>query len=124
MLFKPGGGKFQRIHGAYVSDGAVRAVADYWRSRQRPDYRVDFAEENGLEEDGEGGGLPGNSNDVAADPLYQEVIAFVRQQGRASVSLVQRRFRIGFNKAARFMEQMEKDGIVSSADGSKPRQVH
>jgi S-DNA-T family DNA segregation ATPase FtsK/SpoIIIE len=123
MLFKPGGGKFQRIHGAYVSDDAVRAVADYWRSRQRPEYRVDFAEGSDPGEEDADGGFSGHGDDVAADPLYQEVIAFVRQQGKATVSLVQRRFRIGFNKSARFMEQMEKDGIVSPADGSKPRQV-
>jgi S-DNA-T family DNA segregation ATPase FtsK/SpoIIIE len=122
MLFKPGGGKFQRIHGAFVSDDAVRAVTDYWRSRQQPEYKVDFAE-GGVPEE-EGGTFAGNGEDSAADPLYQEAVAFVRQQGKASVSLVQRRFRIGFNKAARFMEQMEKDGIVGSADGSKPRQVH
>jgi S-DNA-T family DNA segregation ATPase FtsK/SpoIIIE len=124
MLFKPGGGKSRRLHGAFVSEEAVQTVAEYWRSRQQPEYLVDFADWSPPEGEGEAGSMAGSGGDISSDPLYAEVIAFVRQQGKASVSLVQRRFRIGFNKAARFMEQMEKDGIVSPADGSKPRQVH
>jgi S-DNA-T family DNA segregation ATPase FtsK/SpoIIIE len=124
MLFKPGGGKFQRMHGAFVSDGAVQAVVDYWRSRQQPEYQVDFAEGVASAEGGDTGGREGFGDDIAADPMYQEVIAFICQQDKASIGLVQRRFRIGFNKAARFMEQMEKDGVVGPFDGSKPRQVY
>lgn len=123
MLFKPGGGKFQRMHGAFVSDAEVQAVVDYWRSRQRPDYQVDFSDwapEGAAAHNGNGGG---GYSDIAADPLYNEAVEFVRQQGKASISLIQRKFRIGFNKAARFVEQMEQDGIIGAADGSKPRLV-
>lgn len=123
MLFKPGGGKFQRMHGAFVSDAEVQAVVDYWRSRQRPDYQVDFSDwapEGAAAHNGSGGG---GYSDIAADPLYNEAVEFVRQQGKASISLIQRKFRIGFNKAARFVEQMEQDGIIGPADGSKPRLV-
>ncbi len=121
MLFKPGGGKFQRLHGAFVSDDDVGAVSDYWRARQKPNYKVDFAEmgtENGSAfEGGSGGG------DIASDPMYADAVDFVCQQGKASISLIQRRFRIGFNRAARFVEQMEADGLIGPADGSTPRLV-
>ena len=121
MLFKPAGGKFKRMHGAFVNDKNVSAVCDYWRSRQKPDYRLDFSEW-GADDAGEGVGN-GPGGDVASDPMYTEAVDFVRSQGKASISLIQRRFRIGFNKAARFIEQMERDGIVGPADGAKPRPV-
>jgi S-DNA-T family DNA segregation ATPase FtsK/SpoIIIE len=124
MLFKPGGGKFQRMHGAFVSDQNVNAVVDYWKSRQRPDYQIDFTDwapegSGGIFSNGGGNG----GGDIAGDPMYNEAVEFVRQQGKASISLIQRKFRIGFNKAARFVEQMEVDGIIGPADGSKPRMV-
>lgn len=123
MLFKPGGGKFRRMHGAFVSDKNVNAVVKYWRSQQKPDYQIDFSDwapDGGGVLTGNGGGGGG---DIASDPLYDEAVEFVRQQGKASISLIQRKFRIGFNKAARFVEQMEQDGIIGPADGSRPRLV-
>lgn len=121
MLYKPAGGKFQRMHGAFVSDKNVNAVVKYWKSQQRPDYQVDFGE--WAQEAAGGGGILGGNGDILADPMYNEAVEFVRQQGKASISLIQRKFRIGFNKAARFVEQMEQDGIIGPADGSKPRLV-
>ncbi len=121
MLFKPGGGKFRRMHGAFVTDRNVAAVCDYWRARQKPDYRLDFSEWGA--DDADNGLSGGTAGDIASDPMYAEAVEFVRSQGKASISLIQRRFRIGFNKAARLIEQMEKDGIVGPADGSKPRPV-
>ena len=123
MLYKPAGGKFRRLHGAFVSDDDVQAVTDYWRSRQKPEYSIDFSDW-GNEGGGNGGsGNGGGGDDVVSDPMYAEAVAFVREQGKASISLIQRRFRIGFNRAARFVEQMEQDGIIGPADGSKPRLV-
>lgn len=122
MLYKPAGGKFRRLHGAFVSDDDVVAVTDYWRSRQKPSYLVDFSEWSGEPSFGGGNG-GGGGDDVASDPIYADAVAFVREQGKASISLIQRRFRIGFNRAARFVEQMEQDGIIGPADGSKPRTV-
>ena len=122
MLFKPAGGKFRRLHGAFVSDDDVNAVTDYWRSRQKPVYSIDFS--SWCSEQTQSGGGSGNGgDDVASDPVYADAVAFVREQGKASISLIQRRFRIGFNRAARFVEQMEQDGIIGPADGSKPRMV-
>ena len=120
MLFKPSGGRLQRLHGPFLSDEEVACVVSYWKRQLSPSYKVDFAQW-GLDS-GTGGGT-GGGGDAAQDPLYGEVQAFVSDQGRASISLVQRRFKIGFNRAARLVEQLEHDGIIGPADGSKPRAV-
>ncbi len=125
MLFKAGGGRLQRMHGAFVSDEDVVAVVDFWKTQLPPSYKVDFAEW-GSEGTGDLGGYDGNGGPMGItsdDPMYAECLAFVMQQGKASISLIQRRFRIGFNRAARYVEQMEQDGIIGPADGSKPRSV-
>ncbi|WP_374290646.1 DNA translocase FtsK [Desulfovibrio desulfuricans] len=120
MLFKPSGGRLQRLHGPFLSDEEVQAVVAYWKRQLSPSYKIDFAQW-GL--DSVSGGGSGGGGDAAQDPLYGEVQAFVSDQGRASISLVQRRFKIGFNRAARLVEQLEHDGIIGPADGSKPRAV-
>ena len=120
MLFKPSGGRLQRLHGPFLSDEEVACVVSYWKRQLSPSYKVDFAQW-GLDS-GNGGGS-GGGGDAAQDPLYGEVQTFVSDQGRASISLVQRRFKIGFNRAARLVEQLEHDGIIGPADGSKPRAV-
>ncbi|MDR0826503.1 MAG: DNA translocase FtsK 4TM domain-containing protein [Desulfovibrio sp.] len=121
MLFKPSGGKFKRLHGAFVSNDNVSAVVSYWKARQQPDYKISFA--NWGQESGGGVLGGGGGADLYSDPLYNEAVEFVRDRGKASISLLQRKFSIGFNKAARYVEQMEADGIIGPADGSKPRQV-
>jgi S-DNA-T family DNA segregation ATPase FtsK/SpoIIIE len=121
MLFKPSGGKLQRMHGAYVSDEDVAAVVEYWKGQQAPSYELDFSE---WKPEGEEGHGPGEGLvDPDSDPVYAEALEFVMAQGKASISLLQRRFRIGFNRAARYIEQMEMDGLIGPADGSKPREV-
>ena len=111
MLFKPGCGRLHRLHGAFVSDDAIAAVVEYWKKQQKPEYTVDFSAWGNSAENGLTGDVLGD-DDVAVDPMYREAVEFVRQQGKVSISLIQRRFRIGFNKAARFAEHMEKDGIL------------
>lgn len=120
MLFKPSGGRLQRLHGAFVSDDEVANVVEFWKRQQSPMYRVDFAQW-GCDATQEG--LEGGAGALADDPIYNDAVDFVLGQGQASISLIQRRFRIGFNKAARYVEQMEFDGIVGPANGSKPRPV-
>ena len=126
MLFKSNTGAVKRIHGAFVSDSEVSALVGYWKKLQKPNYKVDFSE-FGNDEADEGaedfGQTSSRSNDIVDDPVYSEAIQFVLENGKVSISLLQRRFRIGFNRAARFVEQMERDGILSQADGSKPRSV-
>jgi S-DNA-T family DNA segregation ATPase FtsK/SpoIIIE len=119
MLFKPSGGKLQRLHGAFVSDEDVNKVVGYWKKQSKPNYKVDFSQLVEEEQDQEKRGSTG----VEDDPIYAEAVQFAKSQGRISISQLQRRFRVGYNRAARYMEQMEQDGVVSAGDSSKPRQV-
>lgn len=123
MLFKPSGGKTVRMHGAFVSDEETAAVVEFWKSRAAPSYSLDFSDwQKGA--DGGPGEFGGDGGDgVSSDSVYPQAVDFVMEQGKASISLIQRRFRIGFNRAARFIEQMERDGLLGPQEGSKPRSV-
>lgn len=118
MLFKTT--HIQRIHGAFVSTDEVEAVVDYWKAKERPIYTVDFAQwqaEKALQTTSVGMFAEEN------DPQYQEAVRFVCERGEASISAIQRRFRIGFNKAARYVEQMEQNGILENVGGTKRKVV-
>lgn len=120
-LFKPGGSKVQRVHGAYVDEDEIGQVVQFWRGQYpQPNFDVDFSE---WQKEQAGVGDNGDSAGVLDDPLYDEAVEFVMGQGKASISLIQRRFRIGYNRAARFIEQMESDGLLGPQEGSKPRAV-
>lgn len=116
MLFKPNGGKIQRLHGAFVTDEEVTAVTEYWKKQQPPLYEVDFSNwsnpvnVNSTTNTTINTKTPFASSDE--ESLYVEAVTFVQEQGKISISLLQRRFRIGFNKAARFVERMEGEGIL------------
>ena len=110
----------------YYTIPEVQAVADHWRRQCAPQYEVDFTEwgtslaENAKASSAPASG-PGSSEE---ESLYAEAVAFVQEQGRMSISLLQRRFRIGFNKAARFVERMEEEGILPPASrANKARTV-
>ncbi len=117
MLYKPSGGRLMRLHGPFVPDEEVQAVVAHWKRQAPPAYKVDFSQWGNEQAEGKSGAF----SDMSNDPLYAEVRAFVEEQGKVSISLVQRRFKIGFNKAAVMVEQLEHDGIIGPADGSKPR---
>lgn len=119
-LFKPGGAKVQRVHGAYVDEDEIAQVVDFWKDQFPQAFDVDFAE---WQKEQAGGGEGGDAPGVTGDPLYDEAVEFIMNQGKASISLIQRRFRIGYNRAARFIEQMESDGLLGPQEGSKPRAV-
>lgn len=121
MLFKQSGGNVQRVHGAFVGDEEIARVVTYWEKQRPQRFELDFADWNTGGENGVEGN--GGASDVLDDPKYAEAIEFVTEQGRASISMIQRRLRIGFNRAARFIEQMEMDGVIGPQDGSKPRLV-
>ncbi len=105
-----------RVHGAFVSDEEVHRVVEYLKSQGEPNYIEGILE--GGTVDGDGDGLPGEGGAGAdggeADPMYDQAVAIVLQHRRASISLVQRHLRIGYNRAARLLEQMEKAGLVSA----------
>ncbi|MCX7123394.1 MAG: DNA translocase FtsK, partial [Gammaproteobacteria bacterium] len=123
MLYLPAGsGVPIRVHGAYVSDAEVHRVVEAWRAVGEPDYVDSIIATDKLEgEDGESsneGGAAGES-----DPLYDEAVQIVIESKRASISLVQRRLRIGYNRAARLLEDMEKAGMVSEIQSNGLREV-
>jgi S-DNA-T family DNA segregation ATPase FtsK/SpoIIIE len=126
MLFlQPGGGVPVRVHGAFVSDDEVHRVVEYLKSQGAPNYIEGILEGGTLDSDGDGGpgGGGGNGGDAEADPMYDQAVAIVLQNKKASISLVQRHLRIGYNRAARLLEQMEKSGLVSALSTSGNRDL-
>jgi S-DNA-T family DNA segregation ATPase FtsK/SpoIIIE len=115
LYLPPGGGLPVRVHGAFVSDDEVHRVVEYLKSQGEPNYIEGLLEGGTLDDDAMGeGGVPGGEGGGEADPMYDQAVAVVLQHRRASISLVQRHLRIGYNRAARLLEQMEKSGLVSS----------
>jgi DNA segregation ATPase FtsK/SpoIIIE, S-DNA-T family len=102
-----------RVHGAYVSDDEVHRVVEYLKAQGEPNYIEGILEGGTLEADGDGAAGEGGG-DMEADPMYDQAVAIVLQHKRASISLVQRHLRIGYNRAARLLEQMERSGLVSA----------
>jgi len=120
LYLPPGTGYPQRVHGAFVADDEVHRVVDYLKSLGEPEYEEGILT-GATEGDGEGG--EGGDNDAEADPLYDQAVEIVLKNRRASISLVQRHLRIGYNRSARLIEAMEKAGLVSSMDGRGGREV-
>ncbi len=120
LYLPPGTGYPQRVHGAFVADDEVHRVVDYLKSLGAPEYEEGILT-GATEGDGEGG--EGGDSDAEADPLYDQAVEIVLKNRRASISLVQRHLRIGYNRSARLIEAMEKAGLVSSMDGRGGREV-
>ncbi len=120
LYLPPGTGYPQRVHGAFVSDQEVHRVAEYLKAQGEPNY-IDGVLDS--PEEAEGGGEGGPSLDAEADPLYDQAVEIGVKNRRASISLVQRHLRIGYNRAARLVEQMEAAGIVSAMQSNGNREV-
>jgi S-DNA-T family DNA segregation ATPase FtsK/SpoIIIE len=123
MLYLPAGSsRLHRIHGPYVHESEVTAVCDFWREQAKAIYNEELLkppkDENAL-----GGGSGTDGGEDVDDDLYQDAIRVVLEAGRASTSTLQRRLRVGYGRAARLIDLMEKDGIVGPPDGAKPREV-
>jgi len=118
MLFMPPGtAKLRRLHGPFVSEIEIRKVCDFLRAQGAPDYQMEILETAvaGEGDDGDSGG--------DRDALYDDAVQIVMDTNQASISMIQRRLRIGYNRAARMVEQMEREGLVLPADGARPREV-
>lgn len=119
MFIGPGKNNPERMHGAFVDDDEVNRVCDAWRERGSPDY-IDLSDSYTFE--GEGSGDMG-SGGASADELYEAAAAFVVETRKPSISAVQRKFSIGYNRAARLLDQMEERGLVTAMDHSGKRQL-
>lgn len=118
MLYLPiGAAKPERVQGAYISVEEVEKVVDWVKSQQEADYNEAMMPQKGEESSNN------DNNDEPEDEFYNEAVKLVTKQQSASVSMLQRRFRIGYNRAARIIDEMEAKGIVGPSEGSKPRQV-
>jgi len=115
LILPPGTAKMQRIHGAYASETEIRRITDFLRKQRKPDYDDTILnyKERVAEFDSED----------EVDDKYDEAVQLVMETRRPSISMIQRRLRVGYNRAARMIEMMEHEGLVSGTDGSKPREV-
>ena len=119
MLYMPiGASKPERVQGAYIASDEVERVIDWVKKQQKVDY-----DETMIPKKGESTSNDAGNNDEPEDEFYNQAVDLVRRQQTASVSMLQRRFRIGYNRAARIVDEMEAKGIVGPSEGSKPRQV-
>ncbi|MCP4021859.1 MAG: DNA translocase FtsK, partial [Desulfobacteraceae bacterium] len=117
MLFlPPGTGRIQRIQCAYISEKEIAKVTGFLKSQRSPDY-VEDVTSKGKDDDKQ------SFEESDYDEKYDEAVALVTKTRQASISSVQRYLRIGYNRAARIIEMMEKEGIVGPPDGSKPREI-
>ena len=117
MLFMPPGvGRITRIHGAFISEEETKRVTDFLRDQRKPDYDetilTEIAKSEALE-----------AEDVELDEKYDLAVDIVLKSGQASISMLQRKLRVGYNRAARMIEAMEREGIVGPSDGVRPREV-
>jgi DNA segregation ATPase FtsK/SpoIIIE, S-DNA-T family len=116
LFLPPGTARLTRIHGALVSDHEVRKVMKFIKQQGKPQYRPEVFE---VKKDIDNAGV-----DEEYDEMYDQAVSIVTDTQQASISMIQRRLRVGYNRAARMIEQMERDGVVGPADGAKPREVY
>jgi len=124
MLYLPSGSaRVHRLHAPFVTEKEIAAVVEFWRSQAAAEYEQRFLE--APKEEREDGGLGEGAEDGESehDPLFEDAVKLVVEFGKASTSLLQRRLRIGYGRAAHLIDLMERDGIVGAADGPKPREV-
>jgi len=125
MLYLPSGSaRVHRLHAPFVTEKEIAAVVEFWRAQGLAEYEEKFlqAPREEREDGGSGTGAEGDE-EAANDPLYEDAVKLVVEFGKASTSLLQRRLRIGYGRAAHLIDLMERDGIVGAADGPKPREV-
>ena len=124
MLYLPSGSaRVHRLHAPLVTEKEIAAVVEFWRSQAAAQYVEDFLQAPREEREAGDSGGEGPDGELENDPLYNDAVRLVVEFGKASTSLLQRRLRIGYGRAAHLIDLMERDGIVGAADGPKPREV-
>jgi S-DNA-T family DNA segregation ATPase FtsK/SpoIIIE len=120
MLFlPPGSSRLTRLHGAFVTETEIQAVVDYWKAQAKPEYDQSFL----IAPPDEGDAVSDSDANEDQDPQYEDAVRLVLQMGKASTSTLQRHLRLGYGRAARILDCMQRDGIIGPPDGSKPREV-
>src|SRR4051794_19188766 len=123
LLFSPvGSSKLQRIQGAYIDEPQIEELTEFWRKQGEPELREDLLEEVEGESAGDAGGAPDEFS-PDEDPLLEDAIRLVAEMQTASTSMLQRRLRLGYTRAGRLIDMLERRGVISGYEGSKPRQV-
>jgi S-DNA-T family DNA segregation ATPase FtsK/SpoIIIE len=120
LMLPPGSSRLTRVHAAYVTETEINSVVEFWKNQARPEYDQTFllappsddGEETEMEE-----------FDGQEDPMYHDAVRVVLEMGKASTSTLQRRLRLGYGRAARILDMMQREGIIGPPDGSKPREV-
>ena len=121
MLYSPvGSSRLQRIQGAYIDEAQIAELTEHWRAQGEPELREELLDEIADEDDGAGGD---DELDPDEDPLLAEAITLVAEMQTASTSMLQRRLRLGYTRAGRLIDMLERRGVISGYEGSKPRQV-
>ena len=124
MLYLPSGSaRVHRLHAPYVTEKEIASVVEFWRTQGTAEYQQAFLEAPREEREAGGPGAEGEGEEGEHDPMYEDAVRLVIEFGKASTSLLQRRLRIGYGRAAHLIDLMERDGIVGAADGPKPREV-
>jgi S-DNA-T family DNA segregation ATPase FtsK/SpoIIIE len=121
MLFlPPGSSRLVRMHGALVTESEIHQVVEFWKQQATPEYDATYlvAPPSDEEEEADGAELEGEE-----DPLYQDAVRVVMEMGKASTSTLQRRLRLGYGRAARILDRMQREGLIGPPDGSRPREV-
>jgi S-DNA-T family DNA segregation ATPase FtsK/SpoIIIE len=123
MLFSPvGSSRLQRIQGAFIDEPQILEITEAWRTQGEPDLQEELLDEV-PSEDAEDSSPAEDRSDADSDPLLEEAVSLVAQMGTASTSMLQRRLRLGYTRAGRLIDMLERRGIISGYEGSKPRQV-
>ena len=121
MLFlPPGSSRLTRVHGAFVTETEINRVVESWKEQARPEYDQTFLLAPPADEGDE---IEGDELDGTEDPMYPDAVRVVLEMGKASTSTLQRRLRLGYGRAARILDMMQREGIIGPPDGSKPREV-
>jgi DNA segregation ATPase FtsK/SpoIIIE, S-DNA-T family len=121
MLFlPPGSSRLTRVHGAFVTESEINRVVDFWKAQAAPEYDQSFLVAPPNEEES---AADAEASSEGQDPMYEEAVRLVLQMGKASTSTLQRHLRLGYGRAARILDMMQRDGIIGAPDGSKPREV-
>jgi S-DNA-T family DNA segregation ATPase FtsK/SpoIIIE len=123
MLFSPvGSSRLQRIQGAYIDEPQIEALTTFWRRQGEPEMREDLLDEVVADDDPAAAG-PDEGFSPDEDPLLEDAIRLCVEMGTASTSMLQRRLRLGYTRAGRLIDMLERRGVISGYEGSKPRQV-